>query len=110
MKPTKQLVEDLTKEAAKQGRLIEVGWLGLRLVSIPENAPQIQIDEMRGAFFAGAQHLFSSIMTILDPEAEPTQADLNKMSMIQSELDEFIKQYMVKHNLPTEASPAAGQK
>lgn len=103
-------VEQLIKEASNQGRLIEVGWLSLRLVSMPENAPQIQIDEMRGAFFAGAQHLFSSILTMLDPEAEPTQADLNRMSMIQSELDEFIKEYKLKHGLPAEASPAAGQK
>jgi len=96
---TNDLVEELIKEASNQGRLIEVGWLGLRLLSLPENAPQIQVDEMRGAFFAGAQHLFSSIMTVLDPGSEPTQADLNRLTMIQSELDEFIKQYKLKHNL-----------
>src|SRR5580765_6325605 len=96
---TNDLVEGLIKEASNQGRLIEVGWLGLRLLSLPENAPQIQVDEMRGAFFAGAQHLFSSIMTVLDPGSEPTQADLNRLTMIQSELDEFIKQYKLKHNL-----------
>jgi hypothetical protein len=95
----RDLVEKLTKEASDQGRLIEVGWLSLQLAAIPENASQVQIDSMREAFFAGAQHLFSSIMTVLDPESEPTQADLNRMAMIQSELEEFIKQYKSKHNL-----------
>jgi hypothetical protein len=97
----KDLVEQLTKEATKNGKLIELGWLGLRHQAVPDNAPQIQIDEMRTAFFAGAHHLFASIMTVLDPGVEPTSDDLKRMSMIQSELDEFVKQYKLKYGLPS---------
>ena len=39
------LVEHVTKELADQGKLIEAGWAGYRLMVIPHEAPQIQIDE-----------------------------------------------------------------
>jgi hypothetical protein len=77
--------------------MIEAGWVGLRIAAIPLDAPDIQIDEMRSAFFAGARHLFSSIMTILEPDAEPTDKDMERMSMIEKELGEFIQQFELKH-------------
>jgi hypothetical protein len=83
------LVEHVTKELADQGKLIEAGWAGYRLMVIPHEAPQIQIDECRLAFFAGAQHLFSSIMNMLDPDGEPTDADVKKMDLIHTELQRF---------------------
>lgn len=90
----------MMKRAADNGQLIEQGWLSLRLVAVPPDAPQVQIDEMRQAFFAGAQHLFSSIMGILDPGSEPTDADMRRMDLIQSELDAFITIYAAKHGVP----------
>jgi hypothetical protein len=88
-----QIAQGLTDN----GRLIEAGWFGLRIASIPADAPQAQIDDMRDAFFAGAQHVFSSIIEMLDPEAEPTEADLARMSLIQAELDGFIDAFTAKH-------------
>jgi hypothetical protein len=79
-----------------QGKLIEAGFAALRFISIPADAPEIQIEEMRNAFFAGAQHLFATINSILDPGMEPTANDLNHMSMIQTELDEFILRYKTR--------------
>jgi len=96
---TNEMLERFSREATDRGQIIEAGWIGLRMASIRLTAPQIQIDEMRFAFFAGAQHLFSSIMMSLDPGAEPTDADLNRLTMIQSELTEFVRQYKLKHNL-----------
>jgi hypothetical protein len=54
---------------------------------------------MRGAFFAGAQHLFASIMVIMDPGAEPTAADLARMSQIHEELERFVRDYEERHGL-----------
>jgi len=85
--------EKLTAELVDEGKLIEAGWLALQISAIPAIAPKVQIDEMRMAFFAGAQHLFSSILTILEPGSEPTDADLKRMSLISDELDEFVKQF-----------------
>jgi hypothetical protein len=91
-----QAVKLLVETATKNGLLIEVGWLGLRTLAIPPGAPQVQLDDMRMAFFAGAQHLFASIIGLLDPGTEPTDADFKRMTMIQSELDEFVKQFKLK--------------
>jgi hypothetical protein len=81
------LVAGVANKLADDGRLIEAGWVGLKLAAIPKDAPQVQVDEMRLAFMAGAQHLFASIMGILDPGEEPTDADLRKMDLIAAELD-----------------------
>ena len=82
-------LERLSRELTDKGKLIEAGWVGLRLAAIPDDAPAVQLDEMRKAFFAGAQHLFSSIMTILDEDREPTDADLRRMGLISDELEAF---------------------
>jgi hypothetical protein len=86
-----------------EGKLIEAGWIGMRLAAIARDAPQIQLDEMRMAFFGGAQHLFGCLMSILDPGDEPTEADYRRMELIDAELKEFIAAYSAKY-LHTEGS------
>jgi hypothetical protein len=77
--------------------------VGLRIACDLEDAPKIQLQEMRQAFFAGAQHLFSSIMTILEPDAEPTDKDLERMDLIDKELRAFINDFTMR-NLKTGGS------
>lgn len=101
--PNKRDLERLSREMTDKGRLIEAGFLGLRLAAMDPNAPPVQIGEMRMAFFAGAQHLFASIMTILDPGEEPTERDLKRMDAISAELQEFIKDFEFQH-LPTKGT------
>jgi hypothetical protein len=88
----RQFLEQLSRRLADDGKLIEAGWIGLRIAAVPLNAPAVQLEEMRNAFMAGAQHLFSSIMTILDPSLEETEADMRRLDLIASELDEFRKE------------------
>jgi hypothetical protein len=90
-------LERLTKELINQGNLIEAGWIGLRLSAIPLDAPAAQLEGMRSAFFAGAHHLFASIMCALDSGEEPTDADLRKIDQIDRELAGFIRDYEMKH-------------
>jgi len=85
----RQFLERLTKELADQGKLIEAGWVSLRLHAIPLNAPASQLHEMRLAFMAGAQHLFASMIGMLDPEPEETPADMARMELIHQELEAF---------------------
>jgi hypothetical protein len=99
----KAFLERTLRELTDNGKLIEAGFVGLRIAAIPLDAPAIQIEEMRNAFFAGAQHLFSSIMTILDPGAEPTDKDLERMDLIDRELKAFINDFSIR-NLPTGGS------
>jgi hypothetical protein len=87
----------LAKTLADSGKIIEGGWAGFRLMVIPKDAGEVQVDEMRMAFFAGAQHLFSSIMTVMDSDREPTESDLRRMSLIHSELESFGKDFELRH-------------
>lgn len=94
-------LDRLTKELADSGKLIEAGWVGLRLACDLHDAPADQLREMRMAFFAGAQHLMGSIMSFLDPGEEPTDKDLARMDLIDRELKAFIRDFQLRH-LPTE--------
>jgi hypothetical protein len=96
----RQFLEQLSRKLADEGRLIEAGWVALRIQAIPNNAPAIQLQEMRMAFMAGAQHLFSSIMTILDPGLEETEADMNRLSLIATELETFGKELELRVGKP----------
>jgi hypothetical protein len=82
-------LEALSVELADKGRLLEAGWVAMQLACIPRDAPPEQLRSMRMAFMGGAQHLFASIMTILDPGEEPSAADLNRMNLIDDELRAF---------------------
>lgn len=88
-------LERLTKEAADQGKLIEAGWLALRIGLIP-NAPASMIDGMRVAYMAGAQHVFASMMTMMDAGDEATEADMRRMDLIAAELNQFAKELKLR--------------
>jgi len=60
----RSVVDEVTKKLVDEGKIIEAGWVSLKIMSIPDDAPQVQLDEMRMAFFAGAQHLFGSMISI----------------------------------------------
>lgn len=95
----KDQIDELCRRLVDGGKLLEAGWLGYRLQVLPPDAPQIQIDECRIAFFSGAQHLFSSIMGIMDADREPTEADLRRMSAIDTELTAFIAEFKKIHGM-----------
>ncbi len=95
----RKYLEQLSRELTDKGKLIESGWIGLRIACDLEDAPKVQLEEMRNAFFAGAQHLFASIMTILDPGAEPTDKDLERMDLIDRELKAFIQVFELRHGI-----------
>jgi hypothetical protein len=90
-------LETLTRHLTKEGLLIEAGFASLRAAAMHPDAPPNQVQEMRMAFFAGAQHLFGSIMSMLDPGTEPTDDEMAHMEKISDELDEFIKDFEMWH-------------
>ena len=85
-----KVIAELSKAAAGQGRLIELGWLALRMLVISPSASEVQLREMRFAFFSGAQHLFASILAVMDEDREPTPDDLKKMDLIDKELKAWV--------------------
>jgi hypothetical protein len=73
-------------------KYIEKGWQSYRNMVLPSGASDVQVKECRQAFYAGAAILLESIMATLDPGTEPTEADFQRMTNIQIELDEFGQQ------------------
>jgi hypothetical protein len=92
-----QELKALSKQLVDIGKIIEAGWIGFRLLAVSKNASLTQINEMRNAFFAGAQHLFASIMAVMDSDREPTESDLRRMSLIHDESEEFRRSFLLKH-------------
>lgn len=99
MRLRKELIDEICKKLVDEGKLLEAGWRGYELAVLPEGVSQIQVNETRVAFFAGAQHLFWSIMGILEPDAEPTEADMRRMSAINDELEAFLKEFKLQHGI-----------
>lgn len=93
----KAAIDGLMKKLTDEGKLIEAGWMAMRISTLPPETPDYQVDDMRAAFFAGAQHLFASIMGVLDDGQEPTKADLRRMDLIANELQTFIEDYKLRH-------------
>ena len=94
------LHDEIVKGLVDQGRLIDAGWQALRALAVPADASPVQLAEMRMAFFAGAQHLFGSIMGFLESDAEPTEADLRRMDAVHAELEKFKGEFDLVHGEP----------
>lgn len=85
----RKLLDEITRKLTDDGKLIEVGWEAMRLLCLPLDASPTQISEMRKAFFMGAQHLYASIMAVMDADREPTLDDMRRMELIHNELEAF---------------------
>lgn len=93
-------LELLSRRLADEGKLIEAGWVALRIHFISEKASANQLDSMRLAYMSGAQHLFSSIMTILEDGIMETDADMRRMELIHNELEAFAKELKLRVHKP----------
>ena len=111
---TANMVNALTERYVDQGRIIEAGWQGFALMVLSPAAPAMQRVEMRKAFFAGAQHLFGSIASMMSDgdDGEPTADDLRRMALIDAELSGFVdelKREIVTHRSLPETCPYCGK-
>lgn len=87
-----RIIDRLTKDMIAKGLLIQAGFQMYRAVTPGlALASKEHLAELEFAYFAGAQHLFASIMTVLDAGEEPTEADLKRIENIGAELEEFAK-------------------
>ena len=68
---------------------IEPAWESYRDMVVPKDASETQVYECRQAFFAGAASLFYGILLALDEDSDPTEADIQRMDDVKTELDEF---------------------
>ena len=84
-----RVATEITKDLMDKGKLIEAGFATMRHLAIPEDASMEEVEAMRFAYMAGAEHLFRSVMVALDPGDEPTDADMRRLELIGQELDEW---------------------
>src|SRR3546814_11622905 len=70
--------------------LLNNEWDTFREMVLAPDAPDIQLSEMRRAFFGGAAALFKVMMRKLDPGEEPTERDEAQMESIDQELRDFV--------------------
>ena len=94
-KRIKEIALEMATHAVKEGKLIEAGWSAFRIIIIHPEATAKQLENARMAFFAGAQHLYGSLISVLDPGAEPTANDLIMMEKIHNELEAWKKETKV---------------
>jgi hypothetical protein len=81
------ICDQIAKDLVDRGLLIRAGakvLLGLKL-------PQNREEALRYAFFAGADHVFSTLMRVLDEGVDATEADMLRMTKIHEELEEWRK-------------------
>lgn len=96
----KAAMQKLTRDLTDKGLLIEAGWMGLRVMAFDRNTPTEALDQHKQTFFAGALHLFGSIMSadgILEPGGEPTDNDEKRMHNIDAELKRFSGEFMRRY-------------
>jgi hypothetical protein len=91
------LHDALAGAATDQGKLIELGWQILAAMVFNQDTPELEKSEMRNAFFCGAQHLYSSVMAVIDEDREPTAQDMRRMQAIHTELEAFRLELSSSH-------------
>ena len=84
-----EISNKIAKTYADKGGLVEAGWRAFRVVLMPQDASLSELEKARIAFYAGAQHLFASMINAMDPEMEPTEADMRRMDLLNAEMERF---------------------
>lgn len=90
-----ELLEQLAKKLADDGRLIEAGWIALQRLCIPPDSPDHQVGAMRCAYMAGAQHLFASMVSMLS-NGDETDDDVRRMDLIAKEMNDFSDEMQLR--------------
>lgn len=83
---------EITQRLASKGQVIAGGFAAYLMVTFGDTdaikaLPVSMLADLREAYYSGAQHLFASIMTVLDDDDEPSAEDLRRMDLIHAELE-----------------------
>jgi hypothetical protein len=96
-----KIASAIAGRAVDEGELIQIGFAAMIHATYPnwERMPLEQRDQLRMAFFGGAQHLWGSVFNFLEPGEEPTEKDLRRFDLIAHELNTFIEEWKQRHNI-----------
>lgn len=73
-------------------------WKAYREQAVAENAPLVQVEETRNAFYGGAAMVLMTLAEIEKPDVSEEQATQILQGM-QDEVTDFIRKYAMKHGL-----------
>ena len=82
------LVDKINAVAADSGSMVETGFAAYCAIVLP-GADKAEKDRHRIAFFAGAQHVFATLIGVMSDHDDPTPADLMRMDKLHAELETF---------------------
>lgn len=84
----------LTEGLVDRGMLIEAGFAIYTASFISAEVSPSEVRGRRDAFFLGAQHVFASLLAIVnDGLEEATSTGMLRMNQIESELEEFAAEF-----------------
>jgi hypothetical protein len=81
----------------KRNITVAAQWEEYRKKSIPRNAPQIQIQEMRRSFYMGAYMILMEMAQQLGNEEITEQEGAESLEEIKNECEQFIQMIGVLH-------------
>lgn len=84
----RRLAEAVTRGLADEGTVVEAGFTAF-VAQFKVPPPPGARAAMRFAFYSAAQHVFSSIMVMMDGSLEPTDRDLARMDGVYREVEAF---------------------
>ncbi|MFZ1007181.1 MAG: hypothetical protein WAN65_10110 [Candidatus Sulfotelmatobacter sp.] len=70
-------------------QLMAEQWDQFARLTLPKDCSATQRQEVRRAFYAGAQGILHGVIAAFAPESEPTTADLQIMADLERELSDF---------------------
>lgn len=90
-----KLVEESTKALVDKGMMIEASFIGFMISAYggADKVPKDKLTQIRDAFFAGAQGVFSGIITFMEEGSEPTETDMKRVDSLANELSAFVDDF-----------------
>lgn len=76
---------------SKRRNLIANGWRSYAEHVLPANAPPVQIQETRRAFYAGAGLLFEALTNAVGPDDVSEDAGMEIMRGVDDEIRQFLR-------------------
>lgn len=73
-------------------KLMDAAWRSFAEQVLPIDAPDVQRQEMRRAFYAGGWAFYTALMGNLDGGDDPTAADFSMLDGLDRELRDFAEQ------------------
>ena len=77
--------------------MIGEGWASYQAEVVPSNAPAVQREEYKRAFYAGAQAMFTAVMEATEPDDEDV-CDARLAAIVQ-EMQDFLRLFKKREGI-----------